>query len=267
MSAVLKSTRRMLRLSGIDLKACSRNARSLPYFWKSWAKLKSQAEASSERFEIGNLYPILEDRFAKAGTATGHYFHQDLFVARKVFQKSPRRHVDIGSRVDGFVAHVASFREIDVIDVRPLESNVPGIRFLCADMMQELPEEMHGSTDSLSCLHAIEHFGLGRYGDPIDYEGHLRGIDNLALMLEPGGTLYFSTPIGYRQRIEFNAHRVFNVPYLWDKLKDRFELVELSFIDDDGQVHVGVDLGCDAAQRSFDLHYGCGIFELKRRED
>jgi hypothetical protein len=45
--------------------------------------------------------------------------------------------------------------------------------------MQELTP--YGSTpdgycDSLSCLHALEHFGLGRYGDPIDPRGHEKGI-------------------------------------------------------------------------------------------
>ena len=34
-----------------------------------------------------------------------------------------KRHVDIGSRLDGFVAHVASFREIEVLDIRPLKVN------------------------------------------------------------------------------------------------------------------------------------------------
>ena len=31
----------------------------------------------------------------------------------------------------------------------------------------------------------------------------------MAALLQPGGTFYLSTPIG-RQRVEFNAHRVFN---------------------------------------------------------
>jgi len=48
--------------------------------------------------------------FRKAETASGHYFHQDLLVAGKIFKNNPIKHVDIGSRMDGFIAHVASFR-------------------------------------------------------------------------------------------------------------------------------------------------------------
>lgn len=40
---------------------------------------------------------------------------------KHIFDSSPQRHLDVGSRIDGFVAHVASFREIEVIDIRPVD--------------------------------------------------------------------------------------------------------------------------------------------------
>src|SRR5712692_9241557 len=67
----------------------------------------------SGRLEIR---PCLHDRGAEAGAVRGEYFWQDLYVAQKIFKASPRKHVDVGSRINGFVAHVASFREIEVID-------------------------------------------------------------------------------------------------------------------------------------------------------
>ena len=66
-----------------------------------------------------------------------------------------------------------------------------------------------GSLESLSTLHAVEHFGLGRYGDPIHPDGWRRAAEALARVLAPGGRLYFSVPIG-RERLVFNAHRVFS---------------------------------------------------------
>ena len=66
-----------------------------------------------------------------------------------------------------------------------------------------------GYCDSLSCLHAIEHFGLGRYGDPVNPQGYQRGIANMAQLLQPGGTFYLSSPIG-EERVEFNANWVFD---------------------------------------------------------
>ena len=114
---------------------------------------------------------ILFDYSANAGSYIGHYFHQDLLVAKFIYEKSPKRHIDIGSRMDGFVAHVAAFREIEVVDVRPLSrSKHENIKFTQVDFMK--PQEDLGKADSVSCLHAIEHFGLGRYTDPNDVNGH-----------------------------------------------------------------------------------------------
>ena len=42
------------------------------------------------------------------------------------------------------------------------------------------------NSDSISCLHAIEHFGLGRYGDPVDVLGHVKALDNIRKALTPG---------------------------------------------------------------------------------
>lgn len=101
--------------------------------------------------------------------------------------------------MDGFVAHVASSRECEVFDVRPISAEVLGVLFRQADLMN--PDSLPitngaGYCDSLSCLHAIERFGLGRYGDPINPLGYQRGLSNTAKLLQPGGTFYLSTPIG-----------------------------------------------------------------------
>src|ERR1700689_4816288 len=71
---------------------------------------------------ITHGYPILTDYDAEAGSARGHYFHQDLLVASFIHDRNPARHIDIGSRIDGFVAHVASFRNIEVMDIRALHN-------------------------------------------------------------------------------------------------------------------------------------------------
>ena len=54
------------------------------------------------------------------------------------------------------------------------------IKYLRADLMHPI---QIGKTDSLSCLHAIEHFGLGRYSDPIDINGHIKGLENMISLL------------------------------------------------------------------------------------
>jgi SAM-dependent methyltransferase len=201
---------------------------------------------------------MLDDAEDEAGAASGHYFHQDLLVATRIHRAAPRRHVDVGSRVDGFVAHVASFRRIEVIDIRPLAPSVhENIVFRQADLMRGAGVE-DGMCDSLSCLHALEHFGLGRYGDPLDPQGHLKGFANLCRMLEPGGTLYLGVPIG-PGAVHFNAHRVFapEEPLRW--AADRLQLAAFDYVDDAGDLH----LASDPAQLP-PLRYGCGIYTLRR---
>jgi SAM-dependent methyltransferase len=132
--------------------------------------------------------------------------------------------------------------------------------FKQADLMR-LPEKMLNSSDSISSLHAIEHFGLGRYNDPIDIDGHIKAIKNIHKILIKGGRFYFSVPIG-PLRIEFNAHRVFSVEYLLRVLTENFKVVKFSYVDDLGDLFENVDLNEKSVKSNFDCNYGCGIFEL-----
>lgn len=70
-------------------------------------------------------------------------------------------HYDVGSRIDGFVAHVASFRKINVLDIRTLQSKTENIVFEQQDFMSLLKDSLKECTDSLSCLHALDISDLG----------------------------------------------------------------------------------------------------------
>jgi SAM-dependent methyltransferase len=219
--------------------------------------------AAPEEFPCGHNYFVDQDREEEAGETSGHYFHQDLLVAREVYRRNPRRHVDVGSSIYGFVSHVASFRTIEVLDVRKVTSKVPGITFVQQDLMS-LDPAWTGVADSVSCLHALEHFGLGRYGDPVDYAGWRKGLEGLGRLLEPGGTLYLSVPTGERQRVEFNAHRVFSLPFLRDALTEQYEVERLAFVTDAGDLVPEVDPHGREAGRSFGASYGCSIWVLRK---
>ncbi len=217
-------------------------------------------------FPIHKSMPCLYDKIENAGSVNNYYFIQDLYFAQKVFKSNPQKHVDIGSRIDGFVAHIASFREIELLDVRKMDSNIPNVIFKQADLMDEnkVPTDY---CDSISSLHALEHFGLGRYGEPIDPEGHLKGFKNITKMLKTGGKFYFSVPMG-RQRIEFNAHRVFGMPYLLKMVSENYDIISFSYIEDCGHFHKDVDLtriSEEKINKSFDCKYGCALFELRKK--
>lgn len=254
---------RWLVLFGIDLRKLIHCIRELPAYWRDLKTFKKQIRSKQNNFPFGSLYPCFGDRLAGSGSAQGHYFHQDLLVARRIYLNHPNIHVDVGSRVDGFVAHVAAFRAIQVIDIRPLSIQVPNITFIQADFMKPVEDRLFKYCDSLSCLHAMEHFGLGRYGDPINDDGHLFGLNNLHCILQKGGKLYFSVPIG-PQRVEFNAHRVFSIRYLLEYFASKYCIDYFSFVDDQGNLHENVPIKEDDIQNNFGCIYGCGIFEMTK---
>jgi len=249
-----------LALAGIDWRSLRRTVATYPAYCRSRRLFATAMKDATDPLPLGMDCWCLHDRQASAGSIRTHYFHQDLLVARRIRSLAPHRHIDIGSRVDGFVAHVASFREIEVIDIRPPEDQIPGITFLQADLMQALPVAMRGCTDSLSCLHALEHFGLGRYGDPIDPDGHLRGLENLRMMLSPGGRLHLSLPMG-PSRVEFNAHRVFSLPHILKLLSEAFRVERFSYVDDLGCLHDDQSFNGSEAEASYECRFGCAIIE------
>jgi SAM-dependent methyltransferase len=250
------------KLFGIDLVFLKNSIRGIKFYFDDYSNLKKQKGVDNS-FYFGKKKPILGERFTNSGTMSGQYFHQDLLVAKKIFLNNPVKHIDIGSRTDGFVAHVAVFRKIEIIDIRDQTSKTDNIAFRRADLMQ-LPEDMINAYDSISSLHAIEHFGLGRYGDPIDYYGYLKAIDNITKILQTGGKFYFSVPIG-PQRIEFNAHRVFSVKYLLGLFSGKYILESFSYVDDNGDLFENVELNQPQIDQNYGCNYGCGIFELTKR--
>ncbi len=263
MRNILRFFYTLCRFFGFDPVILCNNVRGLPFYIYSLVKIRKQ-KGQDSKFYFGRLLPIyLADRFSASGTMSGHYFYQDLYVAKKLVNDNPRRHIDIGSRVDGFVAHVAVFRRIEIMDIRDQLSKVENIIFRKADLMQ-LPIDLVDCCDSISALHSIEHFGLGRYGDPVDYNGHLKALENIAKMLHSGGKFYFSVPVG-SQRIEFNAHRVFSIQYLLDLITVNFFLKSFSYVDDKGDFFENVELTQEDISSNFNCDFGCGIFELIRK--
>ncbi len=237
---------------GVAPRVALRSLLGLPRYFGDLLRFRSSYVGRLE------LVPCLQDWYDEAGATKLEYFWQDLLVARRIFEARPERHVDVGSRVDGFVAHVASFREIEVFDIRPIAAQVPGVTFRQASLMQPA-EGMTDYCDSLSCLHALEHFGLGRYGDPIDPKGAERGLANMARLLRTSGILYLSVPIGI-DRVEFNANRVFDPRAIIGLARDNaLQVTALSVIHQGGRLTA---CSLDEAQLSAlaQQRYALGVF-------
>ncbi|MDB9872200.1 DUF268 domain-containing protein [Alphaproteobacteria bacterium] len=257
MNSKLKKILRPFALLLLNLGFDPRKLSSYKYL-KRYRQDKKEWLKQGGKITRNNM--ILFDYSDNAGTDKGHYFHQDLLVAKLIYENKPKRHVDIASRVDGFVAHVASFREIEVIDVRPLPKSVhQNIKFRQANLMH--PQDL-GKTDSISCLHSIEHFGLGRYTDTIDIDGHNKGITNLVSLVSNGGRLYISFPIGQKDEVHFNAHRVFNINTIFKhpSIKQFMKLVRFDYVDDDGDLH----LNSNTVDVKVETNFGCGIYTFEK---
>ncbi len=259
---MFKDIFRILSSLSIQPKLIYSSLKGWPDFRSDLRKIKGQLKNNTD-FKITSLYPVLRERFETNGDLKSHYFHEDLWAAQRIYENKPVKHVDVGSRVDGFVAHVAAFREIEVFDIRPQQANIRNIHFVTTDFM-DVPVSLHDYTDSLSSLNVIEHFGLGRYGDPIDVNGHLKGLENMTKVLKNGGKFYFSTPIG-PQRIEFNAHRVFSLEYLLRLFKPDYTIDFFSYVDDGGDLHENVELTTENINNNCSCYFGFGIFEMTKK--
>lgn len=193
-----------------------------------------------KNFEIKeeHMWPIIGDKYANAGTID-EYFWQDLWGARHIISDGVKEHYDIGSRLDGFIAHLlAAGIDVHMIDVRPFPGKVDHLHTVVADatMMDNIADD---SLDSLSALCSLEHFGLGRYGDPVDPEACFKCFGQIQKKLKRGGKLYLSVTVG-SERVEFNAHRVFYASTIVDCF-DKMELKEYSCVAE-GEIEYHVDI-------------------------
>ncbi|MDE5698808.1 MAG: DUF268 domain-containing protein [Lachnospiraceae bacterium] len=207
-----------------------------------------------------NMWPIIRDKYDAAGTIN-NYFWQDIWAARHIIGSGIKKHFDIGSRLDGFIAHLlAADIEVTMIDVREFPGEVENLYTIVDDAtyLHQIADE---SIESMSALCSLEHFGLGRYGDPIDPESCFKCFDNIQKKLKKGGNLYISVPIG-KERVEFNAHRVFYASTVVESFLS-LQLVEYSCA-----AEKKIEYNVDIYKYDNDMHngeYRYGLFHFVKK--
>ena len=251
---IIKIIHSVLCQCGLNLKKI-KNIIYIPLFVKNFFVFGS---IKDELSRIDYVHPILGEHKEKSSRIIKHYFNQDLLVASYIYKNNPKKHVDVGSRVDGFVAHVAAFRKIEVFDIRDNSFQFKNIIFKKKDIIK-IDKSIVNYCDSLSCLHTLEHFGLGRYGDQPDPSGHVKGFKNLVKILKVGGTLYVSFPISEKNTVYFNSERSFN-PKEVLKWSGELKLIKFDVIDDNEKLFLNVNLN----KYNKKLKYGCGIYTFKK---
>jgi SAM-dependent methyltransferase len=230
--------------------------RAFPIFLSHLIAYSRRNQHSTLRYRTREAWYRSYDRWMPAGTIQQHYFLQDLWAATVLYESKTDKHVDVGSRVDGFIGHALAFCDVTYVDIRPLNFEHPRFHFMEGSIV-ELPFA-DDSVQSLSSLHVIEHIGLGRYGDPVDPDGHLLAAREMTRVLAHGGRLLIGVPTG-RERLCFDAHRIFD-PSTVTSMFAGLRLKKFAFIDDlDGQILD--DVPFDVAREA---HYGCGLYEFTK---
>lgn len=221
------------------------------YVWYLRDLVKFKIKNPKIIIKLIDLYPQLHDKTSKT-ELDAHYFYQQLWLFENILKNKPKEHVDVGStyQMSGYLSKIVP---TTFIDIRPIDTKLENLKILDASILN-LPYP-DNSIKSLSCLHVIEHVGLGRYGDEIDPDGWEKACRELQRVLAKGGRLYLSTPIG-KQRVCFNAHRVFPDEHIIDIFKD-CKLDAFSFVDDSGLLHHSVKM------TGFqDSNYSLGMFSF-----
>ena len=212
-------------------------------------------KSNDKRFIVSSkdIYPCLTDKI-KQTPFDHHYTYHPAWAARILAKTNPEYHVDFSS-ILSFGSIVSAFIPIKFYDYRPADLKLSNWESGFADLTN-LPFETN-SQSSISCMHTIEHIGLGRYGDPLDASGDLKAIEELKRIVKPGGNVLFVTPVG-KSRIEFNAHRIYGYQQIIDYFSP-LQLMEFSLIPDAGGIINNADPELVVKQ-----NYGCGCFWFKK---
>jgi SAM-dependent methyltransferase len=229
----------------------------LPGFLQAFAAYRRAALAAGARLPaFSDTRAMVEDATANTGFDAQYVYHCG-WAARELARRLPERHVDVGSAL-WFVSTASAICPIEHYDYRPPALSLPNVFVGAADLLN-LPFA-DASLASLSCMHVVEHVGLGRYGDALDPMGDRKAMAQLQRVLAPGGVLLFVTPVG-KPRIVFNAHRI----YAYEEITSAFPELEVeSFaLITDGRHGAKLVLDADPAQVA-EQKYGCGCWVFRR---
>ena len=204
--------------------------------WLFLKDLRNYKKISTETVLIRDIYPCLRDEDSKSQTGRGSYFYQDVWALDKIKNIAPALHVDVGSRIDGFVGQCSVFVPVTFIDIRPVVINLPNITYKQGSVIQ-LPYKSN-ELESVSSLCVVEHIGLGRYGDAIDPNGTKEAIKELQRVVRSKGTILVSVLLATENKVAFNAHRLFE-PQSFTKLFKDCDLLEYSISLPDRLIYNG----------------------------
>ena len=217
------------------------------------------------KFSKFNPKLILKMRFSpklfdnrKKEPFDAHYLYHTAWATRVLKKTKPDLHYDFASDLR-FITIISSFIKTIQFNLNIPTIKLSGLSFEKTDLtnMNNIKSD---SLSSVSCMHVIEHIGLGRYGDPINQNGDKFAINEIKRVLAKNGNLLFVTPLG-KKKIYFNAHRVYSYEDIINYFKE-LKLVEFSLIEDNGFEKGIIENADPALVKNND--YACGCFWFQK---
>lgn len=255
LSRLRSSTRRLPFSSPVALVI-----RRLAAYWAfrdEFNQFVQMSGHSTQRFELAwrEHKAYLADRTSNTDFDR-HYVYHTAWAARILAKVQPSVHIDISSTLY-FVGIVSAFMPVKFFDYRPAHLELSNLDCGHADLLAlPFPD---GSLLSISCMHVVEHVGLGRYGDSLNPDADRKAMSELQRVLAPGGTLLFVVPVG-RPRLVFNAHRIYAFGQIMKEFPE-LELKEFTLVPDDPRKGLVVHASGALADSQ---QYGCGCFWYRR---
>lgn len=164
--------------------------------------------------------------------ATDHY----LYDALRKFPIEGKRVAIMGSSLPVYESICLAYGgKPKTIEYNKIVSDDPRLSFSKPSEFQKEPFEV----DAAFSISSFEHDGLGRYGDPLNFNGDLDAMQNMKKILKKDGFLFLSIPIG-KDKLVWNVHRIYGrlrLPMLLEnwKVVDTFGYIDEQLNFDTGK--------------------------------
>jgi len=189
-----------------DLAEFDRQSKLAPKLYSPVVQIMKKFKYEEQQMRFDNLYATQDTLVFKA--FLGH-----------IRATGVEEFLDIGSRLNSMI-FFAQFARCHYLEVRPPAVSIDRVKFV-KGQAQALPFA-DGRFKVITSLHAVEHFGLGRYGDTIDFEGDIKGLREIKRCLSDDGVAFISVPIHKPAcaRTQFHEQRIYSLPNLREMIDD-----------------------------------------------